>query len=91
MNVAPLEPDAPRDLPAREPTGADRNAFGAMLDAAATTLDEAARAERGFARGNGGLVEMTVRRAGADVMLQIAATAAQRTSQALATILGMQV
>ncbi|MBV8151553.1 MAG: hypothetical protein JO101_08445 [Candidatus Eremiobacteraeota bacterium] len=89
MNVTPLEPDTAAILPAAPRQ--DGSPFAAILDAAAATLDRAANAERAFARGAGGLLEMTVERASADVMLQIAATAAQRTTQALATIVGMQV
>lgn len=85
----PLEPDRPAPVvPSAEPVA---GAFGALVDAAGTALERAARAERAFVERRGGLIEMVVERAGADVMLQIAATAAQRATQAASTILGIAV
>jgi flagellar hook-basal body complex protein FliE len=73
---------------------ADRS-FGAQLlealDAASNVLGRADAAERAFAQGRGGLQEMVLERAQADVVLSIAGAAASRTAQALTTILGMQV
>jgi hypothetical protein len=89
VNVTPLEPDAPAAAPRIEPAGA--SPFASLLDAAGAALDRADAAEQAFALRRGGLLEMTVERAGADVMLQVASTAAQRTTQAISTILGMQV
>ena len=51
---------------------------------------QASDAEAHFAAHTGGLQEMVVERARADVALQIAAAAAQRTAQGLQTLLGMQ-
>lgn len=69
--------------------------FGAQLlealDAASNVLGRADAAERAFAQGRGGLQEMVLERAQADVVLSIAGAAASRTAQALTTILGMQV
>ena len=77
--------------------------FGAQLlealDAASNVLGRADAAERAApiddARlaitGRGGLQEMVLERAQADVVLSIAGAAASRTAQALTTILGMQV
>jgi flagellar hook-basal body complex protein FliE len=61
------------------------------LDAASNVLGRADAAERAFAQGRGGLQEMVLERAQADVVLSIAGAAASRTAQALTTILGMQV
>lgn len=93
MNATGLEPDAPpgarSEAPTVTPLHGDR--FGDIVDAAGAALDRAERAERAFSEHRGGLVEMMVERASADVMLQLAAAAAQRTTQAVATLLGMQV
>ncbi len=73
----------------------NRRSFGALLvdalDAANGLLIRADAADRAFASGRGGLQEMVLERAQADVMLSVAAAAASRTAQALTTILGMQV
>jgi flagellar hook-basal body complex protein FliE len=63
---------------------------GAFGDATAA-LARADDAERAFASGRGGLQEMVLERAQADVSLAIAGAAASRVAQALGTILGMQV
>ena len=93
QNVAPagaLEPDAP--VPSN---AGDRNDFGAVLlraiDAAGAGLTRADAAERNFVAGSGGLQEMVIDRAQADVMLAVAGAAGARAVQALTTILGMQV
>lgn len=93
MNAAALEPDAPAGALSEAPTVTPLQAdgFGAALDAAGAALDRADSAERAFSGHRGGLVEMMVERANADVMLQLAAAAAQRATQAVSTILGMQV
>ena len=67
------------------------SAFGALVDAAGAVLEGADRAEAAFAAHRGGLQEMVVERARADIALQVAATAAQRGAQALQTLLGMQI
>jgi flagellar hook-basal body complex protein FliE len=88
--VGALEPDAPVGSNA-----ADRNNFGSALlralDDAGASLSRADLAERRFVAGAGGLQEMVVDRAQADVMLAVAGAAAARSVQALTTILGMQV
>jgi hypothetical protein len=95
VNVTTLEPDAPlREAPGIAPLpGEPRSAttFENLVDAAGTALDRADAAERAFAEHRGGLVEMMVERASADAMLQLATTAAQRTTQAISTLFGMQV
>lgn len=90
MRAEPLIPDvAPPRGPA--PAAPQANAFAQLVDAAGAILDGADRAEAAFAAHRGGLQEMVVERARADVALQIAATAAQRAAQSLQTVLGMQV
>jgi hypothetical protein len=90
MRVDLLVPDAP-PLP-QGPANArgEANAFAKLLDTAGAILAGADHAEAAFAAHRGGLQEMVVERARADVALQIAATAAQRTAQSVATVLGMQ-
>jgi hypothetical protein len=90
MRVDLLVPDVAAPRPAPAPSG-DAGAFGRLLDAAAGVLEGAERAESAFVAHRGGLQEMVVERARADVALQIAATAAQRAAQGLSTLLGMQI
>ena len=86
MRVEALLPDAPQPAPARtEATG-----FAGLVDAAGAVLARAGDAEAAFAEHRGGMLEMVVERARADVALQIAASAAQRSVQSLQTLLGMQ-
>jgi hypothetical protein len=96
MRVDNLVPDV---APPRGPStadggtvnaGAHGNAFGALVDAAGALLDRAGVAEAQFTAHKGGLQEMVVERARADIALQVAATAAQRAAQGLQTLLGMQ-
>ena len=94
--AVPDEPDAPLGpSPGGGPDAPSRGAFGEALgraiDDAAGKLDAAAGAERAFAAGRGGLQEMVLARAQADLSLALAAAAASRATQALSTILGMQV
>lgn len=94
MRVVPLEPDAPPALgaePPAAPAAAFAGALASAFDAAGSALGRAERAEGSFLRGSGGIAEMVVERARADVMLSLAAAASSRASQALSTILGMQV
>lgn len=85
-----FEPDAPLDARPTDP-GAFASALGHALDAASGALQRADSAERAFVRGAGGLQEMVLERARADIALSIASAAASRTAQALTTVLGMQV
>jgi hypothetical protein len=87
MRVEPLVPDVPASA-APAPAG---GAFGDLVDAAGAVLGRAGAAERAFIAGRGGLQEMVVERARADIALQIAAASAQRTAQGLQTLLGMQI
>lgn len=92
MQVEVLVPDAalPRG-PAASSVTAAGGAFAKLVDAAGAVLDGAERAEKAFVAHRGGLQEMVVERARADIALQIAATTAQRAAQALSSVLGMQV
>jgi len=86
------EPDAPLRSPVTPPADdAFGNAVLGALDAASAALERAGGAERAFAGGHGGLQEMVLERAQADVALSLASTTASRVTQALGTILGMQV
>jgi hypothetical protein len=90
VNVTPLVPDAVAVAPP-SPAGVGGAAFGRLLDAAGAVLGSADAAERAFAQQRGGLAEMVVERARADIALQIAAATAQRVTTGLQTLLGMQI
>ncbi len=87
MRVEPLIPDAPASAATPRALGA----FGELVEAAGSVLARAGTAEQAFIAHRGGLQEMVVERARADIALQIAAAAAQRTAQGLQTLLGMQI
>jgi hypothetical protein len=84
-----LETPSVSPIPAAASTGS--TGFGQLVSAAADVLGRADAAEAEFAHGRGGLQEMVVERARADIMLSVAATGAQRAAQALNTLLGMQI
>jgi len=90
MQVTPLVPDVAPDAP-RGAAPPAPNAFGELVDAAGAALAQADAAERAFSTHTGGLQEMVVERARADIALQIAAASAQRVTQGLQTLLGMQI
>jgi hypothetical protein len=94
MRVEQLIPDIAPESPSVTALPADSangNAFGDLVDAAAGVLGKADSAEAAFAAHRGGLQEMVVERARADIALQIAAGSAQRVTQGLQTLLGMQI
>jgi flagellar hook-basal body complex protein FliE len=92
MRIDSLVPDRSAELPSVLPIpAADAGSFGRLVDAAAGTLAAADAAETAFGRGRGGLQEMVVARARADITLAVAASGAQRAAQALNTLLGMQI
>jgi flagellar hook-basal body complex protein FliE len=66
-------------------------ALGDALSSASSALMRAQQTESAFVSGRGGIQEMVVERAQADILLSLAATTASRTTQSLATILNMQV
>ena len=88
MKIDALIPDA---APALVQPNAGEPLFARLVDAAGGQLDRADRAEAALTQGRGGITEMMVERARADIALQIAATAASRGAQALNTVLGMQI
>jgi flagellar hook-basal body complex protein FliE len=87
VRVEPLSPDA---APARGAL-ADGAAFTRALDAIGTLLSGASRAEDDFAYGRGTLEAAVYERAQADVALSVATSTAQRLTQAVQSILNMQV
>jgi flagellar hook-basal body complex protein FliE len=93
MTVLPLA-GAGDDAPLPR-SGVPAAGFGAALqhafDGAAGALEGADAAERAFASGHGGLAEMVVARARADIALALATAAASRVTQGLGTLLGMQI
>ncbi len=91
MRVDVLVPDGPVAPGPPSAARADGDAFARLVDAAGSILAGADRAEAAFAAHRGGLQEMVVERARADIALQVAATAAQRAAQAVSTLLGMQI
>lgn len=103
MTVAPLPPVAPIS-PAFEPdvavdgaasSSSSTGAFGAALRSAlgeaSHAFDRAASAESAFVAGRGGLQEMIVERAQADIVLALATSAATRTAQSLSAVFNLQV
>ncbi|HKU67929.1 MAG TPA: flagellar hook-basal body complex protein FliE [Candidatus Baltobacteraceae bacterium] len=89
MKIEALIPDTAAS--AASGTAPDGNAFGKMLDGLGAVLGGAERAEDAFAAGAGALQTAVYERARADVALSVATAAAQRTAQALQSILNMQV
>ena len=89
MRIEPLVPDAAPQRPQRD-TQQD-GVFGSLLDGLGAALGGAQRAEDAFAAGSGDLQHAIYERARADVALSVATAAAQRTAQALQSVLSMQV
>ena len=88
MRIEALVPDVARGAPQPSP---DASAFAGALDAAGALLSGAENAEDSFAAGTGNLQASVYARAQADVALSVATAAAQRSAQALQSILNMQV
>jgi flagellar hook-basal body complex protein FliE len=91
MRVEAMIPDIAPDAPAVTALPSGGDAFGNLVDAAGGVLAKADGAESAFAAHRGGLHEMVVERARADIALQSAAASAQRVTQGLQTLLGMQI
>jgi len=94
VTVTPLSPDAPvapdAAIPALAPEPpAFARALERAFDAAARALERSDEASSAFAHGRGGITEMALERAQADVALTLASAVASRTTQALTTLLGM--
>lgn len=85
MRVEPLVPDAP--VTPMVTTGG----FARALDAVGQVLGGATRAENEFAYGRGSLQDAVYERARADVALSIATSTASRVTQAVQSILNMQI
>ncbi len=91
MRIEPIVPDrGPSPSAVSLPHG-PASGFAQLVDAAGQALATADGAESAFAHGRGGLQEMVVARARADIALAVAASGAQRAAQALNTLLGMQI
>jgi hypothetical protein len=89
VKVELLTPDvAPGSVPPRAAGAFD---FAALLDDVGSVLARASDAENEYASGTGRLGEAIYERARADVVLSVATAAAQRSAQALNTILNMQI
>jgi flagellar hook-basal body complex protein FliE len=91
MQVTALVPDVATGPPQTTALQGSGGTFGDLVDAAGAVLAKADAAERAFSSHRGGLQEMVVERARADIALQIAAAGAQRVTQGLQTLLGMQI
>ncbi len=89
MRVEAFVPDVQQ---ASQPIApADSTAFGKILDDIGAVFGKAERAENAFAAGAGDLQTAIYERARADVALSVTTAAAQRSAQALQSILNMQV
>jgi flagellar hook-basal body complex protein FliE len=88
--TAPFEPDAPIEsgAPAADAFG---SALWSALNSATDAFHRADAAEHAFVQGKGGLQELVLERAQADVMLAVATTAASRATQSLSAIFNIQV
>jgi flagellar hook-basal body complex protein FliE len=87
----PAIPDAADVAPAGTSPGNFAALFGTALASASDALGRADASEHAFATGHGGLQQMVLERAQADVALSIASATATRTVQAITTILAMQI
>ncbi len=88
MRVEPLVPDLP---PAASGRADDAVGFARAIDALGSVLSDASSAEDAFAYGRGTLQEAIYERAQADVALSVATSGAQRLTQAVQSVLNMQV
>ncbi|MDP9016862.1 MAG: flagellar hook-basal body complex protein FliE [Candidatus Eremiobacteraeota bacterium] len=90
MTIVPLVAD--EALPTRSRhMAADATEFGTLLDGAGRALSRADGAEDAFAAHAGSLQDAVFERAQADVVLSVATATAQRTAQAMQSILNMQI
>jgi hypothetical protein len=91
VTAEPLAADAaPGELQQITPTS-QPSFFARALDDVAAVLDRANGAENAYAAQSGSLQTAVYERARADVVLSVAAAAAQRTAQALQSIFNLQV
>jgi len=89
MRVDAIVPDSATPVGAPSPAAASH--FTRLIEAASSQLDRADAAESAFAHGRGGMQEMVLERARADIALQVAVSGTQHAAQALNSILGMQI
>ena len=89
MKITPLILDQAPDAARSEQP--DVAAFANAMNSAGSALSAADRAENAYAAHTGSLQDAVFERAQADVMLSVATATAQRTAQALQSILNMQV
>jgi flagellar hook-basal body complex protein FliE len=88
MIVTPILPDVPlQPVPPRP----NASTFSRALDDAGSALNRADAAEDRFAAHQGSLQDAVFERAQADVVLAIATAAAQRSAQAVQSVLNMQI
>ncbi|HEY1977431.1 MAG TPA: flagellar hook-basal body complex protein FliE [Candidatus Baltobacteraceae bacterium] len=90
MKVELLLPDLP-GAPERPKTDEGATFFADIARALGSTLEHAQSAEDAFAAGAGSLQAAIYERARADVALSVATAAAGRATQAIQSILNMQV
>lgn len=90
MKVELLLPDLPA-APERSSSDEGRKLFAGLAQALGATLERAELAENAFAAGSGSLQTAIYERARADVALSVATAAAGRATQAVQSILNMQV
>jgi len=91
MRVELLHPDLPAAPERSRTDGEAAKLFDDVAQALGTTLKRADSAENNFAAGVGSLQAAVYERAQADVALSVATAAAQRATQAIQSILNMQV
>jgi flagellar hook-basal body complex protein FliE len=91
VKVELLLPDMPATPKRSEPESEAAKLFADVAQALGTTLERAESAENAFAAGGGSLQAAIYERARADVALSVATAAAGRATQAIGSILNMQV
>lgn len=88
MRIESLVPDTAPQMGAQAAGAAD---FVRALDAVSSVLNRANDAENAYAYGSGTLENAVYERARADVALSVATAATARLSQAVQSVLNMQV
>ena len=93
MGIAPIAGLRPAVLIETQPQLSEPStgSFAALLDGATVALQRADASAARLATSGGGVAEAAVARAKADVILEVAAIAASRVSNAISTILQTQV
>lgn len=90
MTVRPLIPDVPPAVRPHDEPAPPAASFARALDAFGAVFSAATQAEDAYARGTGSLRDAIYERVRADVALSVAVAAAQRTAQAVQSVLSMQ-